>query len=104
MGHWEEGYDALKEHQPWSPSCGFAKGLFFGNIPILSNEQPGKSSDQPTRSRNVCGARLELRPNSFPERSKYYCLYFFCYVCVSNNSVLIFNVILRLQVLELLNT
>ena len=103
VGHSEKGDDALKEHQRWSPSCGSSKGC-VGSIPILSNEQPGKSSDQPTRSRNVCGARLELRPNSFPERSKYYCLYFFCYVCVSNNSVLIFNVILRLQVLELLNT
>jgi hypothetical protein len=35
MGHWEEGDGALKEHQLWSLSCGFAKGLYVGSIPIL---------------------------------------------------------------------
>ena len=105
VGYWEKGEDALKEHQRWSPFCEFAKGLGAGNFPILSNDEPEKSPEQPSQSRNMCGARLELRPNSLPERSKYYYLYFFfCYVCVFNNSVLIFNVLLRLQLLELLNT
>jgi len=94
----------LKEHQCWSPFCEFAMGLGAGTIPILSNDEPEKLSYQPTESRDVCGACLELRPNSLPERSKYYYFYFFCYVCAFNNSVLIFNVRLRLQVLELLNT
>ena len=67
MGHWEEGGDALKEHQRWNPSCGFAKGLCVGYIPILSNDKPNKSSDQSTRSRYVCGPRIELRPNSCVE-------------------------------------
>jgi len=49
--HWEDGDDALKEHQRWSPFCGFGKGLCVGNIPILSNSQPEKSPQQPTRSR-----------------------------------------------------
>jgi hypothetical protein len=105
VGHWEEWDDVLKEHQRWSPSCGFAKGLCVRNIPILSNDQPEKTSDQPTRSRNMCNPRLELRPNSLPERTKYYYLYFlFCYICVFDNSVLIFNVLLQLQVLVLLHT
>jgi hypothetical protein len=67
VGHWEEGGDALKEHQRWNPSCRFAKGLCVGNIPILSNDKPKKSSDQSTRSRYVCGPRVELRPNSCVE-------------------------------------
>jgi len=33
--HWSEGDDALKEHQRWSLSCGFVKGLCFGNIPVF---------------------------------------------------------------------
>jgi len=83
MGHWKEGDDALKKHQNRSPSCLFAKGLCVGNIPILCNDMSEKSSQQPTRSRDVCGTHFELRPNLLPERSKYYCLYFlFCYVCV----------------------
>ena len=102
VDYWKEGDDALKEHQRWIPSCGFAKGLCVGNAPTLSNDQPEKSSDQPTRSRSVRGPRFELRPNSLPERSKYYNLYFFfCYLCVFDNSLLIFKVLIQLQVLEL---
>lgn len=26
VGQWEEGDDAFKDHQRWSPSCGFIKG------------------------------------------------------------------------------
>ena len=95
MGHWDGGYYALKEYQRWSPFCGFAKGLCVGNIPILSNSQPEKSPQQPTRSRNVCSPHFELRPNSRPERSKYYNFYFFfCKVCLCYNLALIFNVLL----------
>jgi len=105
MGYWEKGQDALKEHQRWSPFCEFAKGLGVGNFTILSNDEPEKSPEPPTQSRDVCGAHLELRPNSMPERSKYNYLHsFFCFVCVFNNSVLIFNVLIQPQVLELLNT
>jgi len=32
LGHWEEGDDQFKEHQRWSPSCGFIKGLFVLKI------------------------------------------------------------------------
>ena len=82
MCWWTEGDVALKEHRCWSPSCSFAKGLWVGNISIPSNGQPEKSSQQPTWSRDVCGPHFELRPNSLPERSKYYYLYFlFWYVC-----------------------
>jgi len=105
MFRWEKGDDALKEQHRWSPSCGFANGLCVGNIPILSNDKPEKSSQQPTRSREVCGPHFELRSNWRPERSKYYYLYFFfCYVCVFYKTAIIFNVLLQLQVLESLNT
>jgi hypothetical protein len=36
IGQWEEGDGTLREHQHWIPSCGFAKGLCVGNIPILT--------------------------------------------------------------------
>jgi len=82
IGWWTDGVVALKEYQRWSPSCGFVKGLWVGNIPILSKGQPEKSHQQTSRSRDVCGPHFELRPNSLPERSRYYYLYFlFWYVC-----------------------
>ena len=34
VGYLKEGDDAFIDHQRWSPSCGFMKGLFVGNIPI----------------------------------------------------------------------
>ena len=72
IGWWTHGDIALKEQRCWSPGCSFVKGLRFGNFPILSNNQPEQSSQQPTRSHDVCGSHYELRPNSLPERSKYY--------------------------------
>jgi hypothetical protein len=80
VGYWEKVQDALKEHQRWSPFCEFAKWMCAGNISIFSNDEPEKTQEQPIQSRYLCGSRLELRPNSLPERSKYYYLYFFfCY-------------------------
>ena len=72
IDYWAEGDYALKEHRRLSPSCGFAKGLWVGNILILSNNQPEKSSQQPNRSHDVCRSHYELKPNSLSERSKYY--------------------------------
>lgn len=73
VGRWEQGDDPLRDHQRWSPSCGFIKGFIVGNIPIGSDGQPGtsssSSSSQETRhSYDVCGPYLELRPNSGPEQ------------------------------------
>jgi len=34
--YWTEGVDTLKERQRWSPSCGFPKGMWVANNPILS--------------------------------------------------------------------
>ena len=63
LSQWEQEDDPFKERERWSPSCGFIKGLFVGNIPV-------GSSHQSTHNRDVCG----------PWRSKYSCLYlfFFC--------------------------
>jgi len=76
VGRWEEGDDAFRDHQRWSPSCGFIKGLRVGNIPIDSDGQPGTSSSLPLssqetrRSYDVCGPYLEFRPNSGPEQGR----------------------------------
>jgi hypothetical protein len=61
VGCWEPGDDPFKDHQGWSPSCGFVKGLLAGNTPIGPDDLPGRSYD-------VCGPFMELRPNSLPER------------------------------------
>lgn len=79
VGRWEEGDDPLSDHQRWSPSCGFIKGLMVGNIPVGCDGQPGTSSSLPSsslplqsqeasRSYDVCGPYMELRPNSGPEQ------------------------------------
>jgi len=102
IGWWTEREDALKEHRRWSPACSLVKGLRVGNIPILSNNQPDKSSQQPTRSHEVCGSHYELRPNSFLNAvSTINCTSCF-HMFVSYYSALIFNVFLQLQVPELL--
>jgi hypothetical protein len=83
VGRWEEGDDAFRDHQRWSPSCGFIKGLIVGNIPVDSDGQPGTSSSlslpssssllssqETSRSYDVCGPYMELRPNSGPEQGR----------------------------------
>ena len=74
VGYWKEGNNAFADHQRWSPSCGFIKGLFVGNIPIHS--ATSSRSQQTSRSLDVCGPFMELRPNSRPEQSKYNHLHF----------------------------
>jgi len=73
---WEKGDNAIADHRRWSPSCGFIKGLFVGNIPIHS--ETSSPPQQTSRSYDVCGPFMELRPNSRPERSKYKILGFIC--------------------------
>ena len=98
VGHWEEGDDPFKEHQRWSPSFGFIKGLFVGNIPIGSTDQPTTSPEQPNQSYDVCGLHFELTPNSQPERNKYYYLYvFFCCVNAFYNPSTNFQCFFSLQ-------
>jgi len=72
IGWWTDGDVALKGHRRWSPACSFVTGMRVGNFPILSNNRRGKSSQEPTRSHDMCGSHYELRPNSLPQRSKYY--------------------------------
>jgi hypothetical protein len=68
VGYWKKGDNAIADHQRWSPSCGFINGLFVGNIPIGS--ETSLPSQQTSRSYDVCGSLMELRPNSRPEQSK----------------------------------
>ncbi|XP_069680761.1 baculoviral IAP repeat-containing protein 7-B isoform X2 [Periplaneta americana] len=69
VGRWEQGDDPFRDHQRWSPSCGFVRGLPVGNIPInAEGGQPEPSPGEVRRSYDVCGPYLELRPNSGPER------------------------------------
>ena len=73
VGRWEQGDDPFRDHQRWSPSCGFIKGFIVGNIPIGSDDQPGTSStlsQETSRSYDVCGPYLKLRPNSSPEQGR----------------------------------
>ena len=70
IGYWQQEDDAFEDHQRWSQSCGFIRGLFVGNIPIDSSEQLTASSEHPTRSSDVYGSHFELRSNSKPERCK----------------------------------
>ena len=55
VGHWKEGDDVFKDHQRWSPSCAFVKGLFVGNIPA----PPETSQQHPNSSNDVCGSYME---------------------------------------------
>lgn len=74
VGRWEEGDEPFRDHQRWSPSCGFVKGLMVGNIPVGFDGQPGTSSSslyqETSHSYDVCGPYLEFRPNSGPERGR----------------------------------
>ena len=45
IGYWQQGNDAFKDHQRWSLSCEFVRGLFVGNIATGSSEQPTASSE-----------------------------------------------------------
>jgi len=60
FGHWEEGDDALKAHQCWSPSCGFAKGLCVGKISIiLTTSLSNHLNSLPETT--TCGALLRVK-------------------------------------------
>ena len=37
LGQWKQGDSPFEEHNRWSPSCAYMKGLFVGNIPVGSN-------------------------------------------------------------------
>jgi hypothetical protein len=63
---WKEWSCVLQYHQCWSSSCGFIKGMVFRNIPVDKPE----AFQEPTRSNDVCGPFMELRPNSRHEQSK----------------------------------
>jgi hypothetical protein len=77
--YWIGGDNVFKDHQRLSPSCGFIKGLFVGNIPVGSGTS---SSQQTSRSYDVCEPYTEITPNSGLKRSKYKYFYFGHYVYV----------------------
>jgi len=53
IGLWQEGDDAFKEHQPWSPNCKFIRVLSVGNFPVGPSDQLTASFKQPSKSRDV---------------------------------------------------
>ena len=65
LSQWKKD-DPFREHERWSASFKFIKGLFVGNIPVGSN------NEKSTRSRDVCGS----------SSCKYHCLYLFFYMFV----------------------
>ena len=80
VGKWNEGDDAFQDHQRWSPSCGFDRDLFVGNIP----SQPKTSQQQPYSSNDLCGPYIDYTPKtSRPERCKYiftFIYFIFCFL------------------------
>jgi hypothetical protein len=66
IGQWK-GDDAFKDHQRWSPSCAFVKGLFEGKLPA----PPKTSKLQPSSSNDVFGSYMEYTLiTSRPEHCK----------------------------------
>jgi hypothetical protein len=63
---WWRGDPPFAENKRWSSSFEFIKGFVVGNVPIDKLE----TSQEPTRSHDVCGSLMELRPNSRPEQGK----------------------------------
>jgi len=94
LGYWEEGDDPFKDHQRCSPSCGFIKGLFVGNIPIGSGNLP-ETSPQSLPEAATCAGLNAV--------SVLVCIYSFV-MFVFYNPALILNVISQLHVREFLNT
>jgi hypothetical protein len=90
VGQWKEGEDAFKDHQRWSPSCAFVKGLFVGKIPA----PPETSQKQPNSSNDVCGSYMEYTlKTSHLERCKYiFTFIYLCSIMYNYNSTLIFIV------------
>jgi hypothetical protein len=75
VGQWEKENDAFKDHQRWSPSCAFVKGLFVGNVPELSN-----TTQQPSSNNDVCGTYIAYTlKSSRPESCKY--TFIFIHLC-----------------------
>lgn len=64
---WEEGDNAMADHQRWSNTCPFIRGLDVGNIPLDPNDT-GASEPPPKASYDTCGRYgIEIRPNSVSE-------------------------------------
>jgi hypothetical protein len=100
VGQWEEGDDPFRDHQLWSPSCAFMKGLQVGNIPVGSGDLPGRSSSsqETSHSSDVCGPYVEFRPYSGPERGKLHYLHVMILLSVCESGYICEN-ILQLQAL-----
>lgn len=63
---WEEGDNAMADHQRWSNTCPFIRGLDVGNIPLDPNDP--SASEPPKASFDTCGRYgIEIRPNSVSE-------------------------------------
>ena len=79
VGHWVEGDDTFKDHQRWSPSYRFVRGLFEENIPAAP-----KTSQQHTSSINdVCGPYMEYTlKTSRPQRCKYILTFIYFLLCI----------------------
>lgn len=61
---WEEGDNAMADHQRWSNTCPFVRGFNVGNIPLDSNENIDLSNQD-----IYCRYGIEIRPNSVPENT-----------------------------------
>nr|CAD7426842.1 unnamed protein product [Timema monikensis] len=67
IGHWEEGDDAMRDHQRWGPHCPFLRKFSVGNVPLSGESDEELPANQ---SYDTCGPYgIEIRPFSGPEKS-----------------------------------
>nr|CAD7199114.1 unnamed protein product [Timema douglasi] len=67
IGHWEEGDDAMRDHQRWGPHCPFLRKFSVGNVPLAGGSDEEFPANQ---SYDTCGPYgIEIRPFSGPEKS-----------------------------------
>nr|CAD7461407.1 unnamed protein product [Timema tahoe] len=67
IGHWEEGDDAMRDHQRWGPHCPFLRKFSVGNVPLAGGSDEELPANQ---SYDTCGPYgIEIHPFSGPEKS-----------------------------------
>ena len=60
---WEERDDPFRDHQRWSPTCGFVRGLPVGNVPVNQDDLSQTPAMRATQGYDVCGPYFEIDQN-----------------------------------------
>nr|CAD7573792.1 unnamed protein product [Timema californicum] len=65
IGRWEEGDDAMRDHQRWGPQCPFIRKIPVGNVPLT-----GGLDLDPPRAYDTCGLYgIDIHPSSGVEKT-----------------------------------